>query len=79
MIQQALYKSLGRTSLRWSESEKVLLDVEINMKNRLLTYKEEEIQCRILTPNGMILGRDSKMVDGNMIEDEGEDLNWRKR
>ena len=27
----------------------------------------------------MILGRDSKMVDGNMVEDEEEDLSWRKR
>ena len=27
----------------------------------------------------MILGRDTKIVDGNMIEDEEEDLSWRKR
>ena len=64
MIKQALYKSLGRTSLRWSELEDVLLDVEINMNNRPLTYIEEDIQRPILTPNSMILGRDTKMVDG---------------
>ena len=27
----------------------------------------------------MILGRDTKMVDGNMIEEQEEDLGWRKR
>ena len=27
----------------------------------------------------MILSRDTKMVDGNMIEEEEEDLSWRKR
>ena len=74
VIKQALYKLLRRTSLRWSELEEVLLDVEINMNNRPLTYIEEDIQCSILTPNSMILGRDTKMVDGNMIEDEEEDL-----
>ena len=70
MIKQALYKSLGRTSLRWSKLKEVLLDVEINMNND---------QRPILTPNSMILGRDTKMVDGNMTEDEEEDLSWRKR
>ena len=79
MIKQALYKSLGRTSLRWSELEEVLLDVEINMNNRPLTYIEEDIKHPILTPNSMLLGRDTKMVDGNMIENEEEDLSWQKR
>ena len=66
--------TLVRTSLRWSELEEVLSNVEINMNNRPLTYIEEDIQRPILTPNSMILGRDTKMVDGNMIEDEEEDL-----
>ena len=78
MIKQALDKSLRRTSLRWSKLEEVLLDVEINMTNRPLTYIEEDIQCPILTPNSMILGRDTKMIDRNMIEDEEGDLSWRK-
>ena len=67
VIKQALYKSLGRTSLRWSKLEDVMLDVEINMNNRPLTYIEEDIQRSILTPNSMILGRNTKIVDGNMI------------
>ena len=75
VIKQALYKSLGRRSLRWSELEEVLLDVEINM-NRPLTYIEEDIQRPILTPNSMILGRDTKMVDGNMIKEVEENLSW---
>ena len=79
VIKQALYKFLGRTSLRWSELEEALLNVETNMSNRPLIYKEEDIQCPILTPNSIILGRDTKMVDGNMIEDEEEDLSCRKR
>ena len=34
---------------------------------------------RLTSPNRLILGRDTRMVDGNMIEDEEEDLSWRKR
>ena len=79
MIKQALCKLLGTTSLRWSKLEKVLLDVEINMNNRPVTYIEEDIQYPILTPNSMVHGRDTKMVDGNMVEDKEEDLSWRKR
>ena len=67
---------MGRTSLRWSKLEEVMLDVEINMNNRPLTYIEEDIQRSILTPNSMILGRNTKIVDGNMIEEEEEDFSW---
>ena len=70
---------MGTTSLRWSKLEKVLLDVEINMNNRPVTYIEEDIQYPILTPNSMVHGRDTKMVDGNMVEDKEEDFSWRKR
>ena len=49
------------------------------MNNRSLSYIEEDIQYPILTPNCMILGRDTKMVDGNMAVDKEEDLSWRKR
>ena len=78
-IQQTLSKLLGRASLRWSRLEEVQLDVEIDGNNRPLTYIEEDIRYPILTQNSMILGRDTKMVDGNMIEEKEEDLGWRKR
>ena len=42
-VKQGLYKLLGRTRLRWSELEGVLLDVEINMNNAPLTYIEEDV------------------------------------
>ena len=69
MTNQALYKSLGRTNLRWSVLEEVLLDFETNMNNRPLTYIEEDILYPILIPNSMVLGR-------GMIEDKQEDLGW---
>ena len=56
-----LCKSLGRTNLSWNKLDEVLLDVEINMNNRLLTYMEEDIQ----------------IFKRNMIEDKEEGLGWR--
>ena len=76
MTEQALYKSLERPNLRGSELEEVLLAVEINMNNRPLTYRDEGTQYLILTPNSMILGRDTNMIDENMTEYREEDLGW---
>ena len=79
VIKQALHKSMGIISLRWSKLTEAMLDAEINMKNRHLTYIEEDIQYPVLTPNSMILDRDTKMVEGNMMKDKEEDLGWQKR
>ena len=68
---------MGKSFLKWSELEEVLLDVEINLNNRPLTYVEEDVQYPILTPNSMILGRDARTINENVIEDE--ELGWRKR
>ena len=68
VIKQVLYKSLGRTSLCWSELDKVLLDVVIHMNNRPPTYIDEGKEGPTLIPDSIILGRGTKMVDRNMIE-----------
>ena len=50
LTKQSLFKSLGKTSLSWNELESVLLDVEVNLNNRPLSYIEDNIQYPILTP-----------------------------
>ena len=63
LTKQSLFKSLGKTSLSWNELESVLLDVEVNLNNRPLTYIEDDIQYPILTPNSMLLGRDTVILE----------------
>ena len=63
--------------LTWSELEEVLLDVEVNLNNRPLTYIEEDFEHLVLTPNTMTLGRDIKLPD-DFLEQEVSD-NWKKR
>ena len=57
----------------WNVLAEVMLDAEIDMNNRHLTYIEEDMQYLVLTSKSMILGRDTKMVEGNIMEEKEED------
>ena len=51
-LKKALYKSLGRCHLSFDNLEMVIMDIEINMNNRPLTYVESESgEEQVLTPN----------------------------
>ena len=58
IIKTSLYRTIGKAQLTWAELEEVLLDIEIILNNRPLTYIEKEINYPILTPNSLILGCD---------------------
>ena len=77
LTKQSLFKSLGKTSLSWNELESVLLDVEVNLNNRPLAYIEHDIQYPILTPNSMLLGRDTAMLEED--PEENDKNSWKKR
>jgi len=46
-VKQALYKSVEGANLTWSELEEVMLDVEVSLKNRPLTYVEDDVQLPV--------------------------------
>ena len=48
----------------WSVLAEVMLDAEIDMNNRHLTYIEEDMQYLVLTSKSMILGRTRKWLRG---------------
>ena len=64
--------------LKWSELEEVLLDIEVKLKNRPLTYIEEDLEYLVLTPNSVILGRGINLPDDSLEEEKVSD-NWKKR
>ena len=78
LTKQSLFKSLEKTSLSWNELEPVLLDVEVNLNNRPLTYIEDDMQYPILTSNSMLLGRDTVMLEEDP-EEEDNRFSWKKR
>ena len=54
LFKAAFYKTIGNGTLRWAELEEVVLDVEVALNNRPLTYLDEDIQLPVLTPNSML-------------------------
>ena len=54
LVKRAMEKTIGKGCLQWSELQEVLLDVEVAINNRPLSYIEEDIQMPILTPNTMM-------------------------
>ena len=55
-----------------------MLDVEVNLNNRPLTYIEEDLEYSVLTPNSMIVGRDIKLPNDSPGEEQGS-YNWKKQ
>ncbi len=73
IMKRALYKSIGRATLFFNELEEVLLDVEIAVNNRPLSYVEDDVQLPILTPNLMMYGQSNLLpeTDADAIEETG--------
>ena len=65
--------------MTWAELEEVLLDIEIILNNRPLTYIEEVIDKPILTPNSSILGFDVNFPDDARRENESETMKKRHK
>ena len=54
LVKNAFYKTIGCGSLSWAELEEVLLDVEITLNDRPLSYVEDDVALPIVTPNSMM-------------------------
>lgn len=64
VVKQAFYKAIGRASLKFDELEEVILDVEIAVNNRPLSYVEDDIELPVLTPNAMM------HIQSNLLPEE---------
>ncbi|KAK3749831.1 hypothetical protein QZH41_004612 [Actinostola sp. cb2023] len=63
LVKAALYKTIGNGMLSWKELQEVILDVEVTLNNRPLSYVEDDIQLPILTPNSLLY------IQHNMLPD----------
>ena len=48
-VKSALNKTIGHGMLTWKELQEVLLDVEVSLNKRLLSYVENDVQLPVLT------------------------------
>lgn len=79
LVKQSLYKVIGGSSLKWKELAEVVLDVEISLNNRPLTYVEDDVELSVLTPNLMITGESYVLPDEESDSTEEEEMKRRAR
>ena len=63
LVKSALNKTIGNGFLQWNELQEVLLDVEIKLNNRPLSYLENDVQLPVLTPNSLLLLNNNLLPD----------------
>ena len=68
LVKQAFNKSVGNGTLTWSELQDVLLDVEVALNNRPLSYVEEDVQLPLLTPNMLQFGHPNLLPEDHNQE-----------
>ena len=68
LVKQAFNKSVGNGTLTWSELQDVLLDVEVALNNRPLSYVEEDVQLPVLAPNMLQFGRPNLLPEDHNQE-----------
>ena len=79
LVKSALYKTIGHGLLTWSELGEVLLDIEISLNNRPLSYVEEDIQFPTLTPNSLLFANSNIIPELDPCHLEDKDLRKRAR
>ena len=79
LTKQAMFKTIGGANLKWEELQEVLLDVEITLNNRPLSYVEDDIQLPLLTPNMMMLGTSNALLQPDVGRIENKDLRKRAK
>ena len=56
-VKRCLVKAIGHKKLNYEEMLTILIEVEMVLNNRPLTYIEENEQCQALTPSHLFHGR----------------------
>ena len=79
IVKDSLYKSIGKSVLSWNELSEVLLDVEICINNRPLSYVDDDVQMPLLTPNVMMFGEGFRTPEEDVDNIEDKDLRKRAR
>ena len=79
LVKNAFYKVVGSAKLTYKELQDVLLDVQIVLNNRPLTYCEDDVQLPVLTPNIMIFGKANYLLELPHSEIKEKDLRKRAK
>ncbi|XP_068749105.1 uncharacterized protein [Montipora capricornis] len=79
IMKSALHKPIGNGMLSWKELQDVLLDMEITLNNRPLSYLEDDPQLPVLTPSSMLFVNSNVLPELQPHHIEKADLRKRAR
>ncbi|XP_044167464.1 uncharacterized protein LOC122951522 [Acropora millepora] len=79
VVKQAFYKAIGRAFLMFDELEEVVLDVEVAVNNRPLSYVEDDVELLVLTSVTMMYGQSNLLPEEDADAFENGDLRKRAR
>lgn len=79
VFKSSFYKSIGSGLLQWPELCEVVLDVEVALNNRPLSYLEEDIQLPVLTPASFLFQGPNVLPEQNPALLPSKDLRKRER
>ena len=77
LVKSSLYKTVGKGNLTWPELQDVVLDIEVALNNRPLSYVEDELGLPTLTPNSLMFVPSSALPE--LAPSHTEDKTLRKR
>ena len=78
-MKRFMYKVIGNATLKWKELLEVILDAEVSLNNRPLTYVEKDVQQPVLMPNLMINGQHYPYPSDDEEMTDEEDIKRRAR
>ena len=79
LVKSALNKTIGNGILRWNELQEVLVDVEITLNNRPLSYLEDDVQFPLLSPNSLLFLKSNLLPELQPHRIESADLRNRAK
>ena len=80
VVKQAMYKTIGsRATLSLTELSEVILDVEVQVNRRPLSYVEDDVQLSVLTPSSYLFQRSNLLPEKEPWREETKSLGKRAK
>ena len=79
LVKSSLNKTIGSGMLTWKELCEVMLDVEMAVNSRPLSYVEEDVEQPLLTPNSFLFQRSNQLPELEAHHLKDADLRKRAR
>ena len=79
LFKRAFYKTIGNGTVTYEELEDVVLDVEVALNNRPLSYLEDDVELPVLTPNSLLNVNPVQVPELKAHHLENEDLRKRAK